>query len=136
MSEDTTQLVMLIVFIATVGLLLWQQYKTGKTITVNDVAAAVQAAQPIIDRVRVVAEGVVLAIEQIKRDGKLTNEQAFQKAFAELRKQFPITSGVTDAEILREINRAVLIGSNMSAQIKAAKTVTEAVDTGLPESQL
>lgn len=121
MSEETTQLVTLIVFIATVGLLLWQQYKTGKPITVTDVATAVEAAKPITERVRTVAEGVVLAIEQIKRQGKISNEQALREAFAEIRKQFPVASGVTDAEIIREINRAVLIGSNLSAQIEAAK---------------
>lgn len=121
MSAELLETTMLIIFLVVVGVVLWRQYQAGKPINIADVIVAVQTAQPIIERVRTVAEAAVLAQEQIKRDGSISNEQAFQKAFAELRKQFPITSGVTDAEIIREINRAVLIASTMSAQIKGAK---------------
>lgn len=125
MPSETTEIVGIIAFVLIIGVMLWQQYKSGKPITVANVVAAVEAARPMVERVRTVAEGVVLANEQIRRNGKLTNEEAFRKAFVVLRQQFPLTSGVTDEEILREINRAVLIGSKMTADINVAKAHAE-----------
>lgn len=121
MSPETTEIITVAVFVIIVVAVLWQQYKTGKPITVADVVAAVEVARPITERVRTVAEGIVLANEQIKRDGQLTNEQAYAKAFAVVRREFPLASGVTDEEIIREINRAVLIGSKMTADINRTK---------------
>lgn len=121
MSPETTQFMTVVIFIAVVAFLLWQQWRTGKPITVADIAKAVEIAKPLTERVRIVAEGAVLAQEQIKREGKLSNEEAYQKAFAVIRAQFPPASGVTDADILREINRAVLIASSISSQIQRNK---------------
>lgn len=121
MSPETTEIITVVAFVIVVVAVLWQQYKSGKPITVADVVAAVEVAKPITERVRTVAEGIVLANEQIKRDGQLTNVEAFERAFAVVRREFPMASGVTDEEIIREINRAVLIGSKMTADINRAK---------------
>ena len=121
MSPETTEIITVIAFVIVVVAVLWQQYKAGRPITVADVVAAVEVARPITERVRTVAEGIVLANEQIKRDGQLTNAEAFEKAFAVVRRELPLASGVTDEEIIREINRAVLIGSKMTADISRGK---------------
>lgn len=100
-----------------------------------DVAAAVESAKPITDRVRDVTEGIVLAKEQLKRDNKLTNAEAFREAFAAIREEL-IRQGippieVSDDKIIEEMNRAILIASTMTAQIEAVKG-KKPVDTRIP----
>lgn len=118
---EVKEYVLLIAFVAFVGYALWQRQQAGEPITLAAIMAAVEEATPQIKQVDMVAEAAVLAQEQIKRDKGITNEEAFREVFALLRAKFPVTSGVTDEDIIRVINKWVLIASEKTAVIEAAK---------------
>lgn len=122
--RDYIDLFSLIVF---VGLVVWPIVvlrRSGKAITSADIANAIEAAKPVTQRLRLVAEDVVFGIEQIRREGQLTNNvEAFDHAFAEIRALLPAELDVSDEQIINAINRAVLLASSHTAQIDAAKNM-------------
>ena len=122
--EGFVEISTLVLALCFVAYLLWQQHKAGKPLTFATIVAAIEAAKPVAQRVDTVAEGIVLANEQLKREGKLTNHQAFERAFEVIRAEFPLVTSVTDEEIIRAINKYVLLASNMTAQIEQAKRNT------------
>lgn len=65
-------------------------YRSGRPLTLQGVTSTLEAAQPLAEQIRDVAEVAVNAAQQLKETGKIeTGDQAFEEAFSHLREWFP-----------------------------------------------
>lgn len=106
-----------------VGIFVFVQRDTPFTATA--VGEAIQRVQPTAIELETVANIIVGANEQRKREGELTNEQAYHDALNTMRGWWGRDVPFTNDQILRAINSAILIASAATAQINMSKSVVD-----------
>ncbi len=104
-----------------------------------NIGSALDKIRPLASELETVAMTIVQANEQRKREGKLTNSEAYESALNYVRGWFPVSVGITNDQIIAAINSAILIASAATAQIEASKATTRGarrVYEGPPPSQI
>lgn len=102
--------------------------------TAANLTTAINAVPSLATELETVATTIVQANEQRKREGKLTNEQAYSDALNYVRGWFPVKVGITNEQIVAAINSAILIASVATAQIEQSKEIVQ--DAGAPDKPL
>lgn len=132
------EVVLILVVAALAGYAIYRTYLKGDVVTVSGIAGSLEAAVPIGKEVVDVAQTVVNAIEQERRQpgSPITDSEAFSRATSEVRGWLNALgidgAEVTDQQILTAVNSAILVASSLSHQIKADKaTVGEAAQKGV-----
>lgn len=100
----------------------------GTVVTPQSVLTAVDSVRPLASELAAVATIVVQANEQRKRNGQLTNEQAYHDALNAVRgwvsgidPRFKVS--ITNDQIIMAINSAVLVASSLTHAIEESKAV-------------
>lgn len=117
MNENTLTIVMGLVIVALVGYDIYLRYRQGQEITVPGVLEAVAEARPVALEVKEIAQLAVNAVEQARREGKITdNNIAFDKAYTMAKAWIPDEWEIPDSQLIETINGAILVASALSAQ--------------------
>lgn len=112
MSTETLQAVLIILTVGIAGFALYRTYRSGEIITLNGVVDQIRDARPIATQVAEVAQIAVNSVEQIRREGKLqNNDAAFNHALNLVKKWIPDEWEVDNEDIINTINAAVLVSS-------------------------
>lgn len=124
-----TLLVVLVIVIG--GFFVWQSLRAKNRpltdVTLPEVIGSFETAVPLATELKDVAQMVVFEIEQFRRDPahNMTDDEAFVTAVAKVRSWFPDeTEGLTPDKINTAIHGAVLLASQATNTIKAAKRAT------------
>lgn len=96
---------------------IYLRHKAGKEITVPGILEAVAEIRPVALEVKDIVQVAVNAVEQARREGKITdNNVAFRNAYNMAKKWIPDEWEVPDDELVEYINGAVLVASSLSRQ--------------------
>lgn len=98
-------------------------------VTVKNVSAAVDVVPRIASEIAAVATTVVQGIEQVKREGNISNEQAYSLALDQMRDWIkvivPTDIKISNEQIISAVKSAILVASALTHQIEAAKEIAE-----------
>lgn len=114
--SDTWQIFVVLVSLLLAGYAVYRSYQSGHAITLSNVAETLHEVQPTVADVKEVVQIAVDSAEQLKREGKITNEQAFNHALDLAKKWIPKEWQVDNEDIINAINAAVLVASALSKQ--------------------
>lgn len=114
---------LIVLVILAAGWAIYERSKKGETITVPTITGELQSAVPLAVELREAAQLVVNDIEQLRRGATtIPNDEAFKLALTHLKEWFPgLLDDVTDEQAAAAINGAVLVASQISHSIEAAK---------------
>jgi len=130
MPENILTIVMGLVIVALVGYDIYLRHQQGKEITVPGVLEAVAEARPVALEVRDIVQLAVNAVEQTRREGKITNNnQAFERAYMMAKKWIPDEWEVPDDQLIETINGAILVASALSKQAGSSSEKTNKPQT-------
>lgn len=104
-----------------VGIFLFVSRK--QPVTPANIANAINAVPSLATELNAVATMFVQANEQRKKEGNITNEQAYQDALNKVRGWFPVEIGLSNDQIIGAVQSAILVASAVTAQTKADKAV-------------
>lgn len=133
MDQNWISILALVIAIIAVGFGLTR----GKLpLTVEGVNTAIKVVPGIASEINAAANVVVLGIEQIRREGNLSNEDAYNMALNQMRDWVrlvvPGEIKITNEQIISAINSAILVASALTHQIEESKTVVAELEA--PES--
>lgn len=121
MDIQTTSVILIFLTLLVAGYAVYRLHTQGVVLTPTTVVNELKSAQPRAQELLNVANIVVQANEQRKREGKITNEQAYDDALNFMKKWFPGTSGVDNNDIINAVNAAILVASQITSEIKSTK---------------
>lgn len=103
-----------------------------RPLTVKGVSDAVNMVPRIATEISAAATTVVQGIEQVKREGELTNEQAYDMALDQMREWVklvvPVEIKIGNDQIISAINSAILVASALTNQIIESKKVVAEIE--------
>lgn len=117
MDTNTAIVLLIVVFAAFAAFTVYR--RTG-TLTPQDIVKAVKDVQPTAVKVYEVVQIGVNTAEQLKREKKITNEEAFRYALDYAKTWIPASWQVSNDDIIAAINAAVLVSSALSKQAGAS----------------
>lgn len=125
---DWLNIVLIVGVVAAAGWAIYERYKRGETIHLPTIVGELEAAVPFAQELATVAEMAAFEVEAYRRKAEkgevptITNKESFDKAFNIVKNWFPAeTEGLTTDKIVVALNRAILLASQVSNSIKAAK---------------
>lgn len=119
----STDLLSILALIAAIGAIAYAFWQSKKPVTAANVLTAVQSVPSLATELSTVATMFVQANEQRKKEGNITNQQAYQDALNKVRGWFPVEIGLSNDQIIGAVQSAILVASAMTAQTKADKVV-------------
>lgn len=119
------QVVLILITLVVSVYALYKASQSGQAVNLGSVVSTIEGSVPLAKEIIDVAQTAVNSIEQMRRQpgNTMSNNEAFSRATATVRKWFPATEDVSDEQIITAINSAVLVASTMTNQIQAAKAV-------------
>src|SRR5688572_28545 len=126
MIEEFWQIGLIVVTLLVAGYALYQSHQRGETIVPTTLVEAVKEAVPVTQQLQEIVQIAVNAVEQLRREGKITdNDAAFNRALDLAKKWIPDEWEVDNTDIIAAINAAVLVASALSNQAgKSSENVT------------
>lgn len=124
MTSETWNAILFVLVIVLAGFTTYMLYRKGGAVTPSAVLSAIEMVQPVALELQAAAQMVVNDIEQIRRDPNsgIPNDVAFERAFNNLHRWYPdLMQGVTKEQAIAAINGAILVASQISNSIRAAK---------------
>lgn len=129
MSAETWNIILILLVLVVAGFAFYQAHKRGETFTVSGISETLEASIPLASELVDVAQMAVNEAELLKKNGKITNTEAFNRALDIIKSWSPALAELENAKVITAINSAVLVASALSHQIKADKAVSSgAVD--------
>lgn len=126
MNADNYQVILIVITLFVAGFSLYRSYKQGETITLTGAVGEIKNAQPDAVKLMEIAQIAVNAVEQLRREHKITsNDVAFNYALSYIKKWIPDGWEIDNEDIIAAINAAVLVASFMSDQIPPKKQEEE-----------
>lgn len=117
MSAESWQLVLIFATLAVAGFSLYLSFQAGNQITLSSAVEEIKSSVPVALELKEIAELAVASVEQLRREGKITdNNVAFTQALDLTKKWIPDEWEVDNIDIIAAINAAVLVASALSSQ--------------------
>lgn len=121
------QLVAILMTIVAIGAIIVAFVVRRTPVTVANLSSAIDTFQPLEEKLVAICNTVVQGIEQIRRDGRMTNDEAFSSAVEQvqawLNEVLPSDVHVTSDQVVAGVNQAVLVASGITAAIIANKAI-------------
>lgn len=125
MSAETLNIVLIVVVVIVATYGGYQKWKRGEEITIPGVAGMLEASIPLATELVDVAQMAVNEMELLKKNGRITNQEAFNRALNIIKGWSPALASIDNDKIITAINSAVLVASALTHQIRADKSLIE-----------
>lgn len=117
MDANMVQTLLIVVTLAVAGFALYRSYQSGKSVTMTSLVETIKSSAPVAQELMEIAQIAVNSVEQLRREGKITdNDIAFNRALDLTKKWIPDEWKVDNSDIINSINAAILVASSLSKQ--------------------
>lgn len=117
MTAEQLQLILILVTMGVAAFALYQSYRAGAKVTPSVVLEKLKEARPVAAQLMEIAQAAVNAVEQLRREGKISdNDIAFNHALDLVKKWVPDEWEIDNEDIISAINAAILVASALSRQ--------------------
>lgn len=117
MEASQVQMLMILVTLVVAAFALYRSFQRGETVTLTQGIETIKSSIPIAQQVMEVAQIAVNSVEQLRREGKITdNDVAFNRALDLTKGWIPQEWQVENKDIIASINAAILVASALSRQ--------------------
>lgn len=117
MTPDQLNVILILITMGVAAFALYKAYSRGEGVTLSSAIEEIKEARPVALELMEIAQIAVNATEQLKREGKIEeNDVAFSHALDLVKKWLPNSFRVDNEDIIAAINAAVLVASGLSKQ--------------------